>query len=116
MCNLKIENKLKESVSAGVNFFCGVELKKGPEMYEFISEEIKKIREEFKEKLPAGYMESRKLYRNFGIDPTKNRPSSEALWRRIKREMEFPRINPVVDLTNFLSLKFQTLRYFTSFK
>ncbi len=46
----------------------------------------------------------RNLYRSFGQDPTKFRPSSEALWRRLKRGEEFPRIHPAVDAINFLSL------------
>ncbi len=57
--------------------------------------------------LPSGYQNSRKLYRSYGIDPTKYRPSSEALWRRVKKGGSLPKVNPFVDLTNFLSLKFQ---------
>lgn len=46
----------------------------------------------------------RKLYKSFGQDPTKFRPSSEALWRRIKKGGEFPRVHPAVDAINLLSL------------
>jgi len=49
-----------------------------------------------------------KAYRNFlwrlKIDPTKVRPSSEALARRILRGKNFPRINDVVDIANAVSL------------
>lgn len=49
-----------------------------------------------------------RAYRNFfwrlGIDPTKTRPSSEALIRRALRG-SFPRINDVVDVGNIASLK-----------
>lgn len=50
-----------------------------------------------------------RAYRDFfwriGIDPTKMRPSSEALVRRILLGREFPRINPLVDLYNLASVK-----------
>jgi DNA/RNA-binding domain of Phe-tRNA-synthetase-like protein len=50
-----------------------------------------------------------RAYRDFfwriGIDPTKMRPSSEALVRRILLGRGFPRINPLVDLYNLASAK-----------
>lgn len=50
-------------------------------------------------------IEIRKLFHRAGCDPTKYRPSFEALARRILRGEEFPRINPQVDFCNVLSLK-----------
>ncbi|HEX6349033.1 MAG TPA: phenylalanine--tRNA ligase beta subunit-related protein [Candidatus Dormibacteraeota bacterium] len=47
---------------------------------------------------------ARALYRRFGIDPTKTRPSSEALLRRAVRGDPFPRINSLVDVANVMSL------------
>ena len=35
---------------------------------------------------------ARELYRHFGIDPTKTRPSSEALLRRVLKAKPLPRI------------------------
>lgn len=49
---------------------------------------------------------ARELYRAFGIDPTKTRPSSEALLRRVLKGQPLPRINSAVDLCNVLSLSF----------
>ena len=46
----------------------------------------------------------RKLYWRVGIDPTKVRPSHEALARRILRGRRIPLINNVVDIGNMLSL------------
>jgi DNA/RNA-binding domain of Phe-tRNA-synthetase-like protein len=57
--------------------------------------------------LPPGFAFSRRLYKSFRVDPTKHRPSSEALWRRLRDRNDFPAVNPLVDLTNLLSLKFQ---------
>ncbi len=46
----------------------------------------------------------RELYKTFGQDPTKFRPSSEALHRRLSRGKPFPKIHPAVDAINLLSL------------
>jgi DNA/RNA-binding domain of Phe-tRNA-synthetase-like protein len=46
----------------------------------------------------------RKLFRAAGCDPTRYRPSSEALLRRILKGGELPAISPLVDLNNCLSL------------
>lgn len=50
---------------------------------------------------------ARELYRRFGIDPTKMRPSSEALLRRIKKGESLPRINSLVDVANAMSVQLQ---------
>ena len=49
----------------------------------------------------------RAMYRRFGVDPTKTRPSSEALLRRVRKGDGLPRINNVVDVCNWCSLEFQ---------
>lgn len=48
----------------------------------------------------------RRLYRALGIDPTRTRPSSEALLRRVLRGDPFPRLLPAVDVGNLCSLEF----------
>jgi len=45
----------------------------------------------------------RKLFRAAGTDPTRYRPSNEALLRRLLKGEEIPRIGPLVDLNNCLS-------------
>lgn len=50
---------------------------------------------------------ARELYRRFGLDPTKVRPSSEALARRMKKGDPLPRINSLVDVANALSVQLQ---------
>jgi DNA/RNA-binding domain of Phe-tRNA-synthetase-like protein len=49
----------------------------------------------------------RTMYKRVGIDPTKTRPSSEALLRRVKKGDELPRINSLVDIVNWCSLESQ---------
>jgi len=50
---------------------------------------------------------ARELYRRFGTDPTRMRPSSEALLRRIKKGGSLPRINSLVDVANAMSVELQ---------
>lgn len=45
----------------------------------------------------------RKLFRAAGCDPTRYRPSSEALLRRLVKGAELPAIHPLVDVNNCLS-------------
>ena len=46
----------------------------------------------------------RALFRAAGCDPTRYRPSSEALLRRVLKGEELPAIQPLVDLNNCLSI------------
>ncbi len=47
---------------------------------------------------------ARELYRAIGLDPTKRRPSPEALTRRLLRGDPFPRVHPAVDLGNLWAI------------
>jgi len=47
----------------------------------------------------------RDFYWRVGIDPTKIRPASEALLRRVLQGKELPRINTLVDAYNLASMK-----------
>jgi DNA/RNA-binding domain of Phe-tRNA-synthetase-like protein len=47
----------------------------------------------------------RGLFRAAGCDPTRYRPSSEALLRRLLKGEELPAIHPLVDLNNCLSVR-----------
>jgi DNA/RNA-binding domain of Phe-tRNA-synthetase-like protein len=51
-----------------------------------------------------GLEPARRLYHRFGIDPTRTRPSSEALLRRVLKGESLYRINRLVDATNWASL------------
>ena len=56
---------------------------------------------------PSATAAVRTMYRSVGIDPTKRRPSSEALLRRIRKGDALPRINSMVDVCNWCSLECQ---------
>ncbi len=45
----------------------------------------------------------RQLFRATGCDPTRYRPASEALVRRLLKDAEMPAISPIVDINNCLS-------------
>jgi DNA/RNA-binding domain of Phe-tRNA-synthetase-like protein len=47
----------------------------------------------------------RKLFRAAGTDPTRYRPASEALLRRVLKGEELPPIHPLVDINNCLSVE-----------
>ncbi|MFQ5524958.1 MAG: phenylalanine--tRNA ligase beta subunit-related protein [Thermoanaerobaculia bacterium] len=47
--------------------------------------------------------ELRRLFRSAGTDPTRYRPSSEALLRRLLKGRELPALHPFVDINNCLS-------------
>ena len=49
----------------------------------------------------------RYMYKQVGLDPTKTRPSSEALLRRLRKGDELPRINSLVDVVNWCSAESQ---------
>jgi DNA/RNA-binding domain of Phe-tRNA-synthetase-like protein len=49
----------------------------------------------------------RAMYRGLGIDPTKTRPSSEALLRRVRKGEGLRRINGLVDICNWCSVEAQ---------
>lgn len=56
---------------------------------------------------PADAAAVRAMYKKVGIDPTKTRPSNEALLRRVRKGDTIPRINSAVDIVNWCSLEFQ---------
>ena len=49
---------------------------------------------------------ARELYRSIGVDPTRHRPSSEAMMRRLIKGKQLYRINSLVDTLNYCSLNF----------
>jgi DNA/RNA-binding domain of Phe-tRNA-synthetase-like protein len=54
-----------------------------------------------------GTADARDLYKALGIDPTKTRPSNEALLRRVLKGEPLYRVNTLVDALNLCSLRSQ---------
>jgi DNA/RNA-binding domain of Phe-tRNA-synthetase-like protein len=71
---------------------------------------VSRLAAHFAGKQPAdipGVAETRALFHRLDIDPTKTRPSSEALLRRVLQGKGLPKVNPVVDVCNLCSLEHQ---------
>lgn len=67
------------------------------------------LREQHAGKQPSqimGLKEARDLYKSFGVEPTRHRPSSEALLRRVISGKGLYRLNNAVDCCNLASLIF----------
>ena len=54
-----------------------------------------------------GAADARALYKVLGLDPTKTRPSNEALLRRVLKGEALYRVNTLVDALNLCSLRYQ---------
>jgi len=107
MEDVSIRNLLPGRLSAGVIIYRGLSLRSDPMLQAHIAEQVAAIRRSHAAALPPAFALARQLYKSFRLDPTKHRPSSEALWRRLRDRGDFPAVNPLVDLTNLLSLQFQ---------
>ncbi|MDQ7842653.1 MAG: phenylalanine--tRNA ligase beta subunit-related protein [Armatimonadota bacterium] len=80
-----------------------------PEVWAEVERLAESYRRRFAGKSPGEIAElqpARELYRRTGEDPTKLRPSSEALLRRVLRGEALYRINSLVDTCNLCSLAF----------
>ena len=54
-----------------------------------------------------GMKEWRHIFKAIGTDPSRYRPSVEALYRRIKKQNYLPSVHSAIDLNNFFSLQFE---------
>ncbi|MCP4604676.1 MAG: hypothetical protein GY847_29840 [Proteobacteria bacterium] len=107
--NITISEKLTKIARVGILRLSGIALPadNGNALWQELKAECRKIRENcagLTSGQVPGVDEARKLYRSIGIDPTKTRPSSEALLRRIIKGKDLYRIHPLVDLFNMASL------------
>ena len=110
MINIQIEEELKSiwpDLKLGV-IQCNVETHENcPELWKEINECIERKEKELDpekiRQLPS--VKSTKLaYRKIGKDPSRYRPSAEALLRRVASGKGLYRINNVVDLLNLVSI------------
>ncbi|MEW5806203.1 MAG: phenylalanine--tRNA ligase beta subunit-related protein [Acidobacteriota bacterium] len=106
-----IDDQLKEILKLGLLEVESVAVEDGcPLPWREIDLFCKKIRQEHQNQawteIP-GVKETRELYRLCGIDPTKTRPSSEALLRRILQGKGLYKVNNLVDVCNWCSLEFR---------
>lgn len=105
---IAIENCIKNIVKLGVIQFTKLKVSSKNDLLladlEILSSELRA-----KYQSPADAMDrlniTRALYQKIGLDPTKTRPSSEALLRRVLKGNPIYQINSLVDTCNYCSLQ-----------
>lgn len=77
-------------------------------LWQEIADEEKAVRETVKLEQINKWLPiqaTRQAYKRLGKDPNRYRPSSEALWRRILRELPLYKVDTLVDLINLVSIR-----------
>jgi DNA/RNA-binding domain of Phe-tRNA-synthetase-like protein len=104
-----VGNALKNIVKIGIIQFDNVTVvRQNQRLIEEISSYCSNLRTNYPstESLKENLQVTRKLYKSLGLDPTKNRPSSEALIRRVIKGKSLYQINSIVDICNLSSIHF----------
>jgi DNA/RNA-binding domain of Phe-tRNA-synthetase-like protein len=109
--SLRVDESLRGTLALGLLEAENVQLAATPDEFEKERERITtRLIGLYAGKQPAdipGVAETRALFHQLDIDPTKNRPSSEALLRRVLQGKGLPRVNLAVDVCNLCSLEHQ---------
>ncbi len=109
--DFQIADELRRRVRVGLVVLEGVSVREAdPSLAEEVDQLCRELRERYGEGKSAevpGAADARTLYKALGLDPTKTRPSSEALLRRALKGEALYRINTLVDALNLSSLRYQ---------
>src|SRR5262249_44426003 len=109
--SLEVDESLRGTLALGLLEVEDVHLDPIPEAFEREREvAVARLTAQFSGRPPAdipGVAETRALFHRLDIDPTKTRPSSEALLRRVLQGKGLPRVNLAVDVCNLCSLEHQ---------
>jgi DNA/RNA-binding domain of Phe-tRNA-synthetase-like protein len=109
MIPIEIEKSLQGTIKVGALHFKGLNCHSENNR---IWEEIEVLGRSYRQKYsePSQALEilrpARDLYRKIGVEPTKTRPSSEALVRRAIMGKSLYHVNSIVDVGNLCSLSF----------
>ena len=108
---LKISDSLRSLARIGVILLEEVVNGPGdPALERETEESCSKLRKQYSGCKPAeieALDRARRLYRRTGVDPTRERPSSERLLRRVLKGHPLAKINTLVDCINLVSLELQ---------
>jgi DNA/RNA-binding domain of Phe-tRNA-synthetase-like protein len=107
MPRFRLDPAIDDRVLAGLVWLKGVDCSEDNPHWDEMEELAETLRRVHAGKKPSeipGLEPARKLYRTFGVDPTRTRPSSEALLRRVLKGQSLYRINRLVDACNWGSL------------
>ena len=111
MIEATVAAELSGRVRLGLFELVGLEVRERAEaLVEEIAAESRRLRERYlgvKSADVPGAADARTLYKALGLDPTKTRPSNEALLRRVLKGEELYRVNTLVDALNLSSLRHQ---------
>ncbi|MFC7391589.1 B3/4 domain-containing protein [Scopulibacillus cellulosilyticus] len=112
--SIMINNTVKEkcpSIHIGMITYHDIAVSDLPQMikgrFQLFYEEIMLALEEKGVTDIDGVSEWRKIFKSLDIDPSRYRPSQEALFRRLKKGQALPSIHSAADLNNFFSLKYE---------
>jgi|SoiMetStandDraft_2_1073263.scaffolds.fasta_scaffold09220_3 DNA/RNA-binding domain of Phe-tRNA-synthetase-like protein len=104
---VRLDLEVADRVLVGVAWFSGVSAASDNPFWDEMETLAQTLRRAHGGRAPAeieGLEPGRRLYHQFGIDPTRTRPSSEALLRRVLKGESLYQINRLVDAVNWASL------------
>jgi len=107
--SVSLDATTEGKILAGIVFLSGVEVREEPAVWTEIETVSEAYCQQFEGMQPSqieGLGEARRLYKSFGQDPSRHRPSSEALLRRVLNHKGLYRLNNAVDTCNLASLTF----------
>ncbi|MCD7035109.1 hypothetical protein LRR81_12755 [Metabacillus sp. GX 13764] len=112
--DIHIDSKIKSRIpdfKIGALFYHHIEIGEAPQMlkgrFRLYQESLYFDLEDKEVGSLSGIAEWRDVFKKTGPDPNRYRPSSEALYRRIKKQQFLEPVNSAVDVNNFFSLKHQ---------
>jgi DNA/RNA-binding domain of Phe-tRNA-synthetase-like protein len=109
--SISIAPELSGRVRLGILVLDGVTVREADEALageaEVLARDLRARHGQGKSGEVPGASDARNLYKALGLDPTKTRPSSEALLRRVLKGEPLSRINTLVDALNLCALRFQ---------
>lgn len=104
---IEIRNEIRDRVRLGWFQLQSVEVRAlDPSLVAATGQRTEELRQQFPDagSASATLEPARRLYRGLGIDPSRRRPASEALLRRVLQGKGLPTVNTAVDAANLTSL------------
>ena len=101
--------RLELPIQTGIIQVEDVSVTKDASVYQALLECARKYRRKYADKTISdipGVQRGRQLFRMMGIEPTKHRPSSEAMLRRAMKDKPIYAVNTLVDVSNWCALDF----------
>lgn len=110
MREIRLDSSLASKLKVGILLQdeVHVDLERNAKLREAIHEAEREVLQVYHSRKPSeieGLRPARALFRSIGVDPTRMRPASEALLRRVLKGGFIPSINTAVDAVNLVSLE-----------